>query len=113
MRERHITITALGATSSCEPSGGIHPAAKVPAGPSYQVPFAERIRRETGIVTRAVGMIDDPKVAEEIVSSGKSDIVALARGMLADPRWPWRAAKRLGSEMEIVPQYARSAPFVR
>lgn len=106
-------LKACGLAYLCVSSGGIHPAAKVPAGPSYQVPFAERIRRETRIVTRAVGMIDDPKVAEEIVNSGKADIVALARGILADPRWPWRAAKRLGSEIEIVPQYARSAAFVR
>ncbi|MCP6755972.1 oxidoreductase, partial [Klebsiella pneumoniae] len=84
-------LKAGGLAYLCVSSGGLHPAAKVPAGPYYQVPFAERIRRETGIVTRAVGMIDEPKVADEIVSSGKADIVALARGMLAVPRWPWRA----------------------
>ena len=67
--------------------------------PSYQVPFAEKLRREAAIPTRAVGLIDDPLVAEAIVTEGKADIVALARAMLADPRWPWRAAVALGATL--------------
>lgn len=97
----------------CVSTGGMHPQAKVPVGPSFQVPFAERIRRETGIITRAVGLIDDPKVADDIVSSGRADLVAMARAMLADPRWPWRAAKALGEPLHIVPQYLRSASLVK
>lgn len=97
----------------CVSTGGMHPQADVPDTPSYQVPFAERIRRETGIITRTVGLIDDPGVADGIVASGKADLVALGRPMLADPRWPWRAAKALGEPMRIVPQYLRSAPFVK
>jgi 2,4-dienoyl-CoA reductase-like NADH-dependent reductase (Old Yellow Enzyme family) len=74
--------------------------------------LAERIRREAGIPTRAVGMIDDPHVADRIVADGKADVVALARALLADPRWPWRAAAALGVTMHHVPQYQRSAPLI-
>jgi 2,4-dienoyl-CoA reductase-like NADH-dependent reductase (Old Yellow Enzyme family) len=97
----------IGASSG----GGVHDA-KVPLAPGYQVPFATRIRKEAGIITRAVGLIDDPHQAEAIVAEGKADLVALARAMLADPRWPWRAAAALGEPLNVVPQYARSAPFV-
>ena len=62
------------------------------------------------MITRAVGLIVDPLEAEAIVADGKADIVALARAMLADPRWPWRAAAALGQPFHPVPQYARSAP---
>lgn len=96
----------------CASSGGVDNNAKVPLAPSFQVPFAERIRREAEIVTRAVGLIDDPFVAEEIVSSGKADIVALARAFLADPRWGWRAAAALGQDFQPVDQYARSASLI-
>ena len=76
------------------------------------MPFAERIRREAGIVTRAVGLIDRPEDAEAIVAEGRADLVALARAILADPRWPWRAAATLGAPFETPPQYARSAPLM-
>ena len=76
------------------------------------MPFAEKIRREAGIVTRAVGLIDQPEDAEAIVAEGRADMVALARAMLADPRWPWRAAAMLGAPFETPPQYARSAPLM-
>ena len=97
----------------CVSSGGMHPNAKVPTGPSYQVPLAARIRQETGLITRTVGLIDDPKVADNIVATGKADLVALARAMLADPRWPWRAAKTFGAPVSIVPQYRRSEPLLK
>ena len=96
----------------CCSSGANDPAQKITPVPSYQVPFAERIRREAGIPTRAVGLIDDPHVAEAIVSSGKADMVALGRALLADPRWPWRAAAALGAPMHHVPQYARAVPLI-
>jgi 2,4-dienoyl-CoA reductase-like NADH-dependent reductase (Old Yellow Enzyme family) len=101
-----------GAAYICCSSGGLHPAQKINAAPSYQVPFAERIRRETGVVTRAVGAIDEPHVAEAIITDGKADIVALARPMLADPRWPWRAAEALGARLHHIPQYVRSVPVI-
>jgi 2,4-dienoyl-CoA reductase-like NADH-dependent reductase (Old Yellow Enzyme family) len=64
--------------------------------PGFQVPFAERIRRDTGLATTAVGMITDPSMANQIVAEGRADLVALARGMLRDPAWPYRAAQALG-----------------
>ncbi|MBN9021346.1 MAG: NADH:flavin oxidoreductase/NADH oxidase [Rhizobiales bacterium] len=102
-----------GAVYICCSSGGVHPDGRPPAAPSYMVPFAERIRREAGIPTRAVGLIDDPMVAEAIVAEGRADVVALARAMLADMRWPWRAASLLGEPVHPVHQYALSAPVIR
>jgi 2,4-dienoyl-CoA reductase-like NADH-dependent reductase (Old Yellow Enzyme family) len=96
----------------CCSSGGNDPAQKLTPVPSYQVPLAEKIRREAGVLTRAVGLIDDPHVADAIVSGGKADMVAFARAILADPRWPWRAASALGAPMHHVAQYVRSAPLI-
>ena len=105
-------LKADGVAFICASSGGLHPDARPPEAPSYMVPFAERIRREAGIVTRAVGLIDEPLVAESIVADGRADIVALARAMLADPRWPWRAASILGEPVRPVDQYARCARVI-
>ena len=91
-------------------SGGISPLQKIALGPGYQVPFAQAIKEATGLTTIAVGLITEPKQAEEIVSSGKADMVALARGMLYDPRWGWHAAADLGGEVSAPPQYWRSQP---
>ncbi|SER36425.1 2,4-dienoyl-CoA reductase [Faunimonas pinastri] len=94
-------------------TAGNTPDAKIPVGPLYQVEFAEKIKREAGIVTRAVGMIDDPKLAESIIADGRADMVAVARALLADPRWPWRAASVLGEPFHAVVQYERSASLIR
>ncbi|MGE0289724.1 MAG: NADH:flavin oxidoreductase/NADH oxidase [Bradyrhizobium sp.] len=91
-------------------SGGVSPLQKIPLGPGYQVPFAQAVKEATGITTMAVGLITEPKQAEEIVASGKADMVALARGMLYDPRWGWHAAAELGAEVSAPPQYWRSQP---
>lgn len=91
-------------------SGGLSPLQMIPLGPGYQVPFAERIKREAGMPTMAVGLITEAGQAEEIVASGKADMVALARGMLYDPRWPWHAAANLGAQVDAPPQYRRSQP---
>jgi 2,4-dienoyl-CoA reductase-like NADH-dependent reductase (Old Yellow Enzyme family) len=91
-------------------SGGLSPLQQIPLEPGYQVPFAERIRRETGLPTIAVGLITEPEQAEKIVSSGQADMVALARGMLYDPRWPWHAAAKLGAQVVAPNQYLRSQP---
>ncbi|MGH7066219.1 MAG: NADH:flavin oxidoreductase/NADH oxidase [Acetobacteraceae bacterium] len=90
-------------------SGGNSPAQAVPVHPGYQVPFAERIRREAGIATGAVGMIRVPDHAAEIVANGRADLVLLARALLADPAWPMRAAKALGVVLVGPAQYARAA----
>jgi 2,4-dienoyl-CoA reductase-like NADH-dependent reductase (Old Yellow Enzyme family) len=91
-------------------SGGLVKKQVIPVAPGYQVPFAERIRRETGITTIAIGLITEPEQAEAIVAGGKADMVALARGLLWDPRWAWHAAVRLGAEPRIAPQYLRARP---
>ena len=78
--------------------------------PATRCPSPKRIRREAGIPTRAVGLIDEPYQAEAIVAEGRADMVALARAMLADPRWPWRAAATLGAAFHPPPQYLRSKP---
>lgn len=91
-------------------SGGISPHQKIVTGPGYQVPFARRIGAEAGVTTIAVGLITEPRQAEEIVASGAADFVALARAMLYDPRWPWHAAAELGSTIEAPRPYWRAAP---
>lgn len=91
-------------------SGGNVYNAQIPATAGYQVPFARRVKEGSGIVTRAVGLISDAEQAEEIITSGSADMVALARAILDDPRWPWHAAERLGAEIARPPQYARAAP---
>ena len=85
----------------------------IPVGPGYQVPFAERIRNDAGIITIAIGMITEATQAERIIAAGKADMVALARGFLWDPRWAWHAALELGAEPRIPPQYLRARPAVR
>ncbi|MBK8740644.1 MAG: NADH:flavin oxidoreductase/NADH oxidase [Betaproteobacteria bacterium] len=89
-------------------SSGGNSMTKIPLGPGYQVPFAARIRREAGIPTMAVGLIRDPHQAEAIVAGGEADLVALGRGMLNDPRWPWHAAEVLGAQVEHPYQYFRA-----
>jgi 2,4-dienoyl-CoA reductase-like NADH-dependent reductase (Old Yellow Enzyme family) len=89
-------------------SGGNVAQAKIPLGPGYQVPFAERIRRETGIMTGAVGLITEPAQAEEIVREGRADLVFLARQLLRDPYWPLHAAQALGDPPPVPEQYLRA-----
>jgi len=91
-------------------SGGLVPGAEIPVGPGYQVPFAEKIRREAGIRTAAVGMITDPGQAEGIVSEGRADMVFLAREHLRQPHWALMAAAELGAEFPWPSQYARARP---
>ncbi len=89
-------------------SGGIAPGIRIPLGPSYQVPFAARVRRETRLPTGAVGLITKPEQAEEILQKGEADAVVLARALLRDPYWPYRAAKALGAGKVWPPQYERA-----
>ncbi len=103
-------LKKLGCDYVTVSGGGTVLDAKIPVGPGYQVPFAERVKRETGITTGAIGLISDPRQAEEIIASGKADFVALARGMLFNPRWPWHAAAALGVEIKYPPQYDRCSP---
>jgi 2,4-dienoyl-CoA reductase-like NADH-dependent reductase (Old Yellow Enzyme family) len=91
-------------------SGGVSPLQKIPLGPGYQVPFADAVRQATALTTIAVGLITKPAQAEEIIASGQADMVALARGMLFDPRWGWHAAAELGGEVGAPPPYWRAQP---
>jgi 2,4-dienoyl-CoA reductase-like NADH-dependent reductase (Old Yellow Enzyme family) len=102
-------LKARGVDYVCISSGGIG-RPRIPVAAGYQVPFARQFRAETGIVTRAVGMIADPAQAEQILADGDADMVALARAVIDDPRWPWHAAARLGTKIAYPPQYERGAP---
>lgn len=105
-------LKELGLDFVCVTSGGVALKARIPVGPGYQVPFAAKVKRETGIATRAVGMIVDPQQANDIVTRGDADLVALARGILDDPRWGWHAADALGVDLPRPPQYDRARPTV-
>jgi 2,4-dienoyl-CoA reductase-like NADH-dependent reductase (Old Yellow Enzyme family) len=84
--------------------------AQIPVGPGYQVEFAERIKRETGILTGAVGLITTPAEAEAVVASGQADLVLLAREELRDPYFPLHAAHELGADVAWPVQYERAKP---
>jgi len=93
-------------------SGALDPRQQIPLGPGFNVPFAEKIRKGAGIATMAVGMITKPAQAEEIIASGKADMVAIARAMMDNPRWAWHAARELGAETAYAPNYVRCSPAV-
>ena len=89
-------------------TGGNVSGATIPVGPGYQVPFAERIRREAGVPVGAVGLITDSSQADEIIAAGRADVVVMARELLRDPRFPLRAARELGVDIPWPPQYERA-----
>ena len=89
-------------------SGGNVPKANIPLKPGYQVPFAAKIKKETGILTGAVGMITDAAEADAIIRGKEADVVLLAREFLRQPYWPLKAAKELGVPIRVVDQYARA-----
>jgi 2,4-dienoyl-CoA reductase-like NADH-dependent reductase (Old Yellow Enzyme family) len=91
-------------------SGGVSPKQKITLGPGYQVPFAEAVKKEVGIPVIAVGLITEARQAEDILATGKADMIATARGLLWNPRWPWHAAAELEGTVEAPRQYWRSQP---
>lgn len=91
-------------------SGGVSPLQKIALGPGYQVQFARTVKAETGLPTMAVGLITEALQAEQILEDGDADMIAMARAMLYDPRWPWHAAAQLGATVSAPPQYWRSQP---
>ena len=91
-------------------SGGLTPEQKIPVGPGYQVPLARAVKAATSMPVVAVGLITDYDQAEAIIASGDADLIALARGILYDPRWPWHAAAHLGAKVRAPKQYLRSQP---
>lgn len=103
-------LQAHGASYVHVSSGGLDPRQQIAVGPGYQVPMAEAIRAEVEIPVIAVGMITEPAQAEAILAEGRADAIALARGILYDPRWPWHAAAALGAQLAPAPQYLRCEP---
>jgi 2,4-dienoyl-CoA reductase-like NADH-dependent reductase (Old Yellow Enzyme family) len=101
-------VKTLGVDLVDASSGGNVGRAKIPIGPGYQVPFAERIRKEANILTGAVGLITEPEQADAIIRNGQADIVLLAREMLRDPYFPMTAARKLGGQVRAPKQYVRA-----
>jgi NADPH2 dehydrogenase len=91
-------------------SGGLHPAQRIEAFPGYQLPLAEAVRKGSGLTTMGVGMITEPEQAEAALRSGQADLIALARGMLWNPRWVWHAAAKLGATVPLPCRYERGVP---
>ncbi len=112
--EQTVTFSQALAARGCSTihvsSGGLHPAQSIPVGPGYQVPLARAVKQRVDIPVVAVGMITDFDHAEAIVATGDADLIAIARGILYDPRWPWHAAAHLGASVAAPPQYLRSQP---
>jgi len=103
-------LKAIGFDFVCVSSAALVPQQKMKVEPGYNVPFAARVRKEAGIITRVGGMIADPLQAEKILQSGAADMICLARALLDNPRWVWHAAERFGVKLDYPPQYARSHP---
>lgn len=103
-------LEARGASAIHVSSGGLAVQQKIPVGPNYQVPLARRVKEAVSIPVVTVGLITEPEQAEAIIATGEADMVALARTVLYDPRWPWHAAATLGARMPVSPQYLRSQP---
>jgi 2,4-dienoyl-CoA reductase-like NADH-dependent reductase (Old Yellow Enzyme family) len=92
-------------------SGGTSPHASVPLVPGYQVPFAERVRRDAGILTGAVGLITSAEQAEQILQNGQADFIFLARAVLRNPHWALDAAVQLHEPVPVPAQYKRAYPI--
>ncbi|MFL5618015.1 MAG: NADH:flavin oxidoreductase/NADH oxidase [Gemmatimonadaceae bacterium] len=103
-------LEARGCAAIHVSSGGLTPKQKIPIAPGYQVPLARAVKAATSMPVVAVGLITDYDQAEAIVASGDADMIALARGILYDPRWPWHAAAHLGAKVRAPKQYLRSQP---
>ncbi len=102
LRERGVDLV------DCSSGGAVHDQ-QITVGPGYQVPFAERIRRDAGIATGAVGLITQAEQADDIIRNGQADVVLLARELLRDPYWPLHAADTLGHNTPWPAQYLRAA----
>jgi 2,4-dienoyl-CoA reductase-like NADH-dependent reductase (Old Yellow Enzyme family) len=103
-------LEARGCSGIHVSSGGLTPAQKIPIGPGYQVPLARAIKAATTMPVVAVGLITDFDQAEAIVGTGDADLIALARAILYDPRWPWHAAAHFGASVVAPNQYLRCQP---
>lgn len=103
-------LEARGCSAIHVSSGGLHPDQAIPIGPGYQVPLARAVKQAVNIPVIAVGLITDFDHAEAILQNGDADFIALARGILYNPRWPWHAAAHLGAQVKAADQYLRCQP---
>jgi 2,4-dienoyl-CoA reductase-like NADH-dependent reductase (Old Yellow Enzyme family) len=103
-------LEAHGCSGIHVSSGGLTPAQVIPVGPSYQVPLARAVKAATRMPVITVGLITDFEQAEAIIGTGDADLIALARTILYDPRWPWHAAAHFGDRVKAPNQYLRSQP---
>ncbi len=103
-------LEARGCSSIHVSSGGLDPRQQIPVGPSYQVPLARAVKQAVSMPVIAVGLITEYEQAEAIIGTGDADMIALARTILYDPRWPWHAAAHLGGQVKAPSQYLRSQP---
>ncbi|TCC14788.1 NADH:flavin oxidoreductase/NADH oxidase [Kosakonia quasisacchari] len=103
-------IESLGGAYVHVSSGGLSPLQSIKVTAGYQVPFANALRQQTRMPVIAVGLITEPQHAEDILQQGEADLIALARGALYDPRWPWHAAAALHGAVHIALQYRRAEP---
>ena len=94
-------------------SGQLDARQKIPFAPHFNVPFGEKVRREAGIPTMSVGLITEPKAADELIASGQADFVCIGRGAMWDPRFAWHAAVELGAETKYPPKYMACTPALR
>ncbi|HSN06823.1 MAG TPA: NADH:flavin oxidoreductase/NADH oxidase [Candidatus Angelobacter sp.] len=110
--ESSVTFAAEAASRGVDlvdvSSAGNDPRQAVALGPGYQVPYAAQVRRGAGVPTGAVGLITEPKQAEEVVADGSADVVLMARAFLREPHWALRAAHELGADLPWPPQYLRA-----
>jgi 2,4-dienoyl-CoA reductase-like NADH-dependent reductase (Old Yellow Enzyme family) len=103
-------LEARGCAAMHVSSGGLTPDQQIPVGPSYQVPLARAVKKATRMPVIAVGLITEFEQAEAIVGTGDADLIALARTILYNPRWPWHAAAHFGAQVKAPDQYLRSQP---
>jgi 2,4-dienoyl-CoA reductase-like NADH-dependent reductase (Old Yellow Enzyme family) len=103
-------VEKLGCDAIHITSGGLHPAQQIPVGPNYQVPLARAVKQTVNMPVVAVGLITEFEQAEAIVGTGDADLIAIARAILYDPRWPWHAAAQLGAHVRAPNPYLRSQP---
>lgn len=101
-------LKALGVDLLDLSSGGVVPGVRVPVAPGFQVPFADAVRKRVGMPTGAVGLLTTPEQAETVLQAGSADLVLLGRVLLRDPYFPLKAAKALGAEAPVPPQYQRA-----
>lgn len=105
-------LKARGCDYICTTSGGVSLKQKIPAGPLYQMPLADAVRRGSGIATMAVGQITEPRQAEAVLADGQADMVAIGRRLMFDPHWAWKAASELGVFLKYPARYRNANPRI-